>query len=528
MFIRVYPWFLTLRVASKTGAPKGGWGRDFGKEDFFIFSAIGSILGFPARSARNPIDSLEKNLTEGNPIRLIVLFAIPLLLGNFFQQTYNAVDLFIVGRTLGPHALAAVGCTGSVLFFVIGFIHASAAGFAIVTAQRYGAQDEAGIRKSFCTTLVCGAMMGGLLTLFGVLYTEEILTLLRTPPEIFQDAYRYLVVILAGLYVSVLFNVLSSTILALGNSKTPLFFLAIACTLNIFMDYLFIVHFKWGVAGAAYATVLAQLLSGLFCLVYVYRNLKFLLPRREDWRLSLQELWGSLRIGLPMGFQANIIALGCIIVQMRLNELGPLAVAAFSTANKVDLLAIMPMMSFGIAMATYVGQNYGAGKIQRIRQGVRQCSVLSLGVSVVVAGVNISFGHHMVGLFVGSAQPEILELARMYLAINASMYWVLSLLFVYRYTLQGLGRSFVPTVAGIMELVMRVLAAVFLAVPLGFGGVALASPLAWIGAAVPLMGAYYILIHKLGKNEQLSESVQYLEAPPELPTAYPGAAAPQQ
>ena len=188
----------------------------------------------------------------------------------------------------------------------------------------------------------------------------------------------------------------------------------------------------------------------------------------------------------------------------------------------------MPMMSFGIATATYVGQNYGAGKIQRIRQGVRQCSVLSLGVSVVVAGVNITFGHHMVGLFVGSAQPEILELARMYLAINASMYWVLSLLFVYRYTLQGLGRSFVPTVAGIMELVMRVLAAVFLAVPLGFGGVALASPLAWIGAAVPLMGAYYILIHKLGKNEQLPESVQYLEAPPELPAAYPGAAAPQQ
>ena len=387
-------------------------------------------------------------------------------------------------------------------------------------------QDESGIRKSFCTTLVCGAMMGGLLTLFGVLYTEEILTLLRTPPEIFQDAYRYLVVILAGLYVSVLFNVLSSTILALGNSKTPLFFMAIACTLNIFMDYLFIVHFKWGVAGAAYATVLAQLLSGLFCLVYVYRNLKFLLPRREDWRLSLQELWGSLRIGLPMGFQANIIALGCIIVQMRLNELGPLAVAAFSTANKVDLLAIMPMMSFGIAMATYVGQNYGAGKIQRIRQGVRQCSVLSLGVSVVVAAVNISFGHHMVGSL--SARPAG--------DIGAgAMYWrsTLRCIGCFRCCLsianrcRGWGALFAD-VAGIMELVMRVLAAVFLAVPLGFGGVALASPLAWIGAAVPLMGAYYILIHKLGKNEQLSESVQYLEAPPELPTAYPGAAAPQQ
>ncbi len=232
---------------------------------------------------------MKKNLTKGSPVKLIVLFAIPLLLGNFFQQTYNAVDLFIVGRTLGPHALAAVGCTGSVLFFVIGFIHASSAGFAIVTAQRFGAQDEAGIRKSFCTTLICGALIGGLLTLFGVVYAEDILKLLRTPPEIFQDAYRYLIVIMAGIYVSVLFNVLSSTILALGNSKTPLFFLSIACVLNIFLDYLFILHFKWGVAGAAYATIFSQLLSGLFCLLYLLRKLHFLIPHKEDWKLSLRD-----------------------------------------------------------------------------------------------------------------------------------------------------------------------------------------------------------------------------------------------
>ena len=207
------------------------------------------------------------------------------------------------------------------------------------------------------------------MTLFGVAYTGEILELLQTPPEIFQDAYRYLIIIVGGIYVSVLFNVLSCTILALGNSKTPLFFLAIACVLNIFLDYLFILHFKWGVAGAAYATVFSQLISGLFCLLYVLRKLQFLIPRKEDWKLSLRDLWESLRIGLPMGFQANIIALGCIIVQVRLNEFGPLAVAAFSSSSKIDLLATMPMMSFGVAMGTYVGQNYGAGKIMRIRGG---------------------------------------------------------------------------------------------------------------------------------------------------------------
>ncbi len=467
---------------------------------------------------------MKKNLTKGSPVKLIVLFAIPLLLGNFFQQTYNAVDLVIVGRTLGPHALAAVGCTGSVLFFIIGFIHASSAGFAIVTAQRFGAQDEAGIRKSFCTTLICGALIGGLMTFFGVVYAEDILKLLRTPPEIFQDAYRYLIVILAGIYVSVLFNVLSSTILALGNSKTPLFFLAIACVLNIFLDYLFILNFKWGVAGAAYATLFSQLLAGLLCLLYVLRKLHFLIPHKEDWKLSLRDIWESLRIGLPMGFQANIIALGCIVVQMRLNEFGPLAVAAFSASNKIDLLAIMPMMSFGIAMGTYVGQNYGAGKIMRIREGVRQCSLLSLSVSLVIAAVNIFFGHHIVKMFIGGNEPEIVEMSRMYLSINASMYWVLSLLFVYRYTLQGLGRSFVPTVAGIMELIMRVLAVELLAVPLGFGGVALASPLAWIGAAIPLIGAYYIVIHKLRKCERPLPHIG--EAAPEIPTAFPSAAAP--
>ena len=467
---------------------------------------------------------MEKNLTRGNPVKLIVLFAIPLLLGNFFQQTYNAVDLVIVGRTLGPHALAAVGCTGSILFFIIGFIHASSAGFAIVTAQRFGAQDKAGVRKSFCTTIICGALIGGLMTLFGVAYAGEILELLQTPPEIFQDAYRYLIIIVGGIYVSVLFNVLSCTILALGNSKTPLFFLAIACVLNILLDYLFILHFKWGVAGAAYATVFSQLISGLFCLLYVLRKLQFLIPRKEDWKLSLRDLWESLRIGLPMGFQANIIALGCIIVQVRLNEFGPLAVAAFSSSSKIDLLATMPMMSFGVPMGTYVGQNYGAGKIMRIREGVRRCRVLSLTLSLVVGSANIFFGHHIVKLFVGGNEPEIVEMSRLYLSINASMYWVLSLLFVYRYTLQGLGRSFVPTVAGVMELIMRLLAAALLATPLGFGGVALASPLAWIGAAVPLVGAYYIVIHKLRECERPLPLIK--SAAPGIPAACPSAAAP--
>ena len=341
-------------------------------------------------------------------------------------------------------------------------------------------------------------MVGLVITLIGFFWSDDILVKMNTPPEIMEDARVYLTILLAGVYSTVIYNLLSSTIMALGDSKTPLIFLIIACFLNGAMDYIFIVTFKMGIAGAAWATVIAQFLSGLLCLIYIMHRAKILILRWEDWRgLTCLDLWRSIRLGLPMGFQTCIIALGCIVVQIALNKLGPVAVAAFTTANKVDFFAMAPMMSFGMAMATYVGQNYGAGKFDRIKDGVHRCCRMSLTFTVFISLINIYYGSYFVSLFVGKEEVEVIQLSHVYMALNASMYWVLAFLFIYRYTLQGLGQSVVPTFAGVMELVMRLAAVEFLVVPLGFGGVCLASPLAWIGSAVPLAIAYYWTLHRL-------------------------------
>ena len=255
-----------------------------------------------------------------------------------------------------------------------------------------------------------------------------------------------------------------------------------------------------GVAGAAWATVLAQVVSGLLCVGYILNKQPLLRPHAKDWKLGFKDIWKPMRIGLPMGFQMSVIAVGAIILQAALNSLGPLAVAAYTAAQKIDMVAVLPMMSFGLAMATYTGQNYGARNLERIRQGVRQCCFMSVGFSITIAVVNITGGHHLIALFVGGGQERVIEMGQTYLEISGCMYWVLALLFIYRNTLQGLGQSLIPTLAGVMELLMRALAAVVLAVWWGFNGVCLANPLAWLGAALPLGIAYYASMRRLKRE----------------------------
>lgn len=440
---------------------------------------------------------MEKTLTQGFPAKLILAFALPLLIGNLFQQIYGVINTLIVGRLLGVEALAAVGCTGGIMFFIIGFIQGMSAGFAIVTAQAYGARDKDGVRLSFCISLILGAIVSVVLTFAATFFAHDILELLETPPAILENAHSYIIVIYRGIPATILFNLLSSNILALGDSRPPLFFLIISCLVNILLDLLFIVVFGWGVAGASTATVLAQLCASALCLVYIAARVPALRLRRTDWVVSAAALWRSARIGLPMGFQASIVAIGAIILQWALNSLGEQSVAAFTVARTIDMVAILPMASFGLAMATYVGQNYGAGDIGRIRQGVRHCCAMSLAFSVCIGLVNVFGGPYLVGLFVGPEQEEVTGLAQTFLTVNASMYWVLGLLFVFRFSLQGLGKSLVPTVAGVVELLMRGGAAVVLTRAYGFIGACVANPLAWIGACLPLSIAYIYTIRKL-------------------------------
>ncbi len=435
---------------------------------------------------------MTKNLTEGNPAKLIFFFTMPLIAGNIFQQLYAFVDTLLVGRFLGVDALAAVGCTGSLMFFMIGFVIGLTTGFSIYTGQRFGANDEEGVRRSAAACIVLSVVSSIILTVFGTLFCRTFLIWMQTPPEILDDATRFISIVYGGISITVMFNMLSNLIRALGDSRTPLYFMILATVINIILEVLFILVFGWGVSGAAAATVTAQLLSNLFCILYIVKKLPILHIWREDWHLSKGILWEHLKVGLPMGFQASIIAIGAVILQIALNHLGPIAVAAYAAAQKVDAIAVMPMMSFGMAMAAYTAQNYGAKKIDRIEKGVNQCILMSGAFSIMVGLFTILCGPYIMHMFVGDGQQQVIDYGQMYLTVNGVNYFVLSLLFVYRYTLQGLGQNMVPTIAGIMELCMRAGAAIVLVDHFGYIGACFANPMAWIGACLPLAVAYYI------------------------------------
>lgn len=440
---------------------------------------------------------MTKNMTSGNPAKLIFFFTLPLIMGNIFQQFYSMADTLIVGRTIGVNALAAVGCTGSITFFILGFVMGMTSGLSIITAQRFGAGDFDGVKRSFASSILISAAGAIIMTIISVPLARPFLILLQTPEEIIDDAYSYIVIIFGGIGATVLFNLLSNVLRSLGDSKTPLLFLIVACVSNIILDFVFILVFSMGVAGAGFATVLAQLFSGLCCVIFIKKKVPALWLGREDFIISWRDIKIHLSTSLPMAFQMSIIAIGSLILQFALNGLGAISVASYTAAQKIDTIATMPLNSFGATMATYAAQNYGAGKPERIRKGVFQCILISCGFSIAMGLVNIFAGNSLAALFVGAAETDVLSLSQTYLVINGSMYWILALLFIYRFTLQGLGKGFVPTIAGIMELIMRAFAGIVLTQSIGFAGACISNPLAWIGACIPLAIAYYCTMHTL-------------------------------
>lgn len=439
---------------------------------------------------------MAKELTHGSPARLIFFFSLPLLCGNAFQQIYSMVDTIIVGRTLGVGALAGVGATGSILFLILGFVIGMATGFSIICAQRFGARDRLGLRRSFLASLILCAFIAVVMTAGGVAAARPILVLMNTPADILGDAVSYLEITMWGVGVTLLFNILSSTITALGDSRSPLFFLIIACTLNIFLDLLFILSFGMGVGGAALATVLSQGISALLCAGFIVFKVPWLHFTSGDFRHLGRALnCRLLRTGLPMGFQTSVIAIG-VIIQAALNTLGTEAVAAFTSALRINSMGVMPLMSFGLAMATYTGQNLGAGRPDRILLGVRHGCYLALAYSCVAAAIAFLAGEPLMRVFVGQGQENVVGMGSLYLRVQGTMYWVLGLLFIFRNTLQGLGNSLVPTIAGIGELVMRFIAAFFVIPAIGIMGVCISSPMAWAGSCLPLAIAYFIWRHR--------------------------------
>jgi len=443
---------------------------------------------------------MVKNLTVGNPVKLILSFAIPLYIGNLFQQSYNIADTFIVGRTIGLDALAAVGSTGSINFLILGFITGFGIGAAVITSQRFGAGDIEGVKKSFIATIIISTGLAITLTLISVLCVMPLLKFLQTPPEIIDKAYSYIVVIFYGIPTAMLFNLFANVMRAVGDSRTPLIFLSIACVLNIVLDLVFIFVFKTGLWGVALATVIAQLVSGLLCIPFIVKKMPMLKIKKEDWKLDPGEIGKHLKIALPVGFQMSIIAIGSITVTYALNQLGTLAVAAYSAAIKIDVLAYLILFSFGGAMTTYSAQNYGAHKFHRINKGVINISVIACIYSVIVALVFYFTGDFFPGLFLGGESAETLSMARSYLIICTIFYPFLALLFIFRQSLLGIGDSITPTIAGLMELVMRIFAAIVLGNAFGFRGICMANPLAWVGAVIPVVAVFFIRMNKIKKQ----------------------------
>lgn len=442
-----------------------------------------------------------KELTEGKPLKLILLFMLPIFIGNMFQQLYLFVDSVIVGRAIGIEALAAVGTTMPLIFLIISFVFASTQGFAVVTAQKFGARDYAAVKKSVGASFLLSGILTLVVTLVSAPFSKALLEILRTPQDIIEPASKYMFVLLAGIFATVFYNLCSNIIRALGDSKTPLYFLIFSAFANIFLDILFVIKLNGGIVGAAVATVLAQAISTIFCLIFMYYRFPILRIKRDDFKVSFDFLYEHLRIGIPMGIQMSVLTIGIIAVQYVLNGLGSKVIAAYTTAVRVDQLVSQTLLALGMTMATYTAQNFGANKMSRIKEGAKAGVFIAFVISVICFILLFFFGEKIVAMFMSSPDFEIISLAQEYLNIVIIFFFFLGLLFIYRNILQGMGNAVVPLLSGVAELVMRVVAAFVLGHYMGYRGICLAGPCAWVAAAIILYLGYKIsLVKKLKKS----------------------------
>ena len=434
---------------------------------------------------------MTRDLTKGSPMKLILGFGIPVLLGNLFQQLYNVVDTAIVGKTLGGSALAAVGNTGSINFLVVGFCVGVCGGFAIPAAQQFGAGNEKELRRYVAGGVWLTLLLGILLTLSTVLFCKNILTGMQTPDDIFQRSYWYIVTIFAGLPAYFLYNFTASILRSLGDSRTPVIWLSTAAVVNMVLDVIFILAFHLDVFGAALATVLSQLLAGTGCLVRMLRGYPILRMEAEDWHWEGRRMAQLCLMGLPMGLQFSITAIGSVMIQTAVNGLGTACVTAVTAASKVSLFFTCPFDALGSTMATYGGQNVGAGKLDRIGQGLKSCILLGAGYSVIALGISTLFGRPLAKLFLDASEAAIIDDVKLFLTLATAFYFPLALVNIIRFMIQGVGFPFFAILAGVFEMVARALAGFVLVPQLGFMGSCLGSPIAWILADAFLIPAYF-------------------------------------
>ena len=437
-----------------------------------------------------------KELTKGNPYKLILLFMMPIFIGNAFQQMYMLVDSLIVGRIIGLNALASVGAAAPLIFLIISFVFSSTQGFTIITAQKFGAKEFDLVKKSFAASIILSSLLALVLTLISTPFSYVLLDFLRTPSDIINSSTSYLVIMFAGIFATVFYNLSSNTIRALGDSKTPLYFLILSSFINVFMDLLFIIKLNMGIKGAAYATVAAQALSTILCSGYMFAKFPVLHLKKQDWNLSKEFLYEHLRVGIPMGVQMSVMTLGIVAVQYVLNTFGSTAVAAFTAATRIDMMFSQVFVALGATMAVFTAQNFGAKQINRIKQGVKAGTVITISLSFALMLLITIFSRYMILWFMSEINQEVVTLAQQYLYIIMFFYIFFGFLMVLRNVMQGTGNVIGPLFSGLCELSARIFCAVVLGNYFGYVGICVATPAAWVVGTILLYILFKISINK--------------------------------
>ena len=449
---------------------------------------------------------MTKDLTIGDPMKLILGFTLPTLFGMLFQQMYNMVDTMIVGKLLGAKALAAVGATGSINFLIIGFCIGVCSGFAIPVAREMGAGEHSQMRRYVANAGWLSVAFALVMTVGTCLGCRAILTAMRTPADVFADSYRYIFIIFLGIPATYLYNLLAGVIRSLGDSRTPVYFLALSSILNIFLDVALILWAHMGVAGAAVATVASQAISGLACLWVVKKRFPILHITRSEAGLDGRLCRDLCVMGVPMGLQYSVTAVGSIILQSAVNGLGSLYVAAAAAGGKLSCFLACPFDAMGAAMATYCGQNVGAGKLDRLGRGIRDCSLLGLVYAIAAFGAMLAFAPSCAMWFIdandGADTALLVELVSRYIRMCAAFYFPLALVNIVRFAIQGMGYSVLAILSGVLEMVARAVVGSVFVPRMGFDAACWASPAAWICADLFLIPACMLCIRRLRRHKE--------------------------
>ena len=445
------------------------------------------------------------DMTKGNALKLVLLFSLPILVGNVFQQLYHIADIFIVGRMLGENALAAVGASAPINFMFLIIAFSFTGGLTAVTAQRFGAGDLDGVRRSVTHSIRASLVLSLILTAILVTYLDWFMHILNVPASIYKDSYNFIMILSLATVLIVAFNLLSGFIRALGDSKTPLYFLILSTVLNIVFNYVLIKNTDLGVIASATGTVCAIAISVICCLIYIKKKIPLLHLKKEDWKYSPSFMREHLNIAVPMSIQFSVLSLSIMIIQSISNSFGEKVIVGLTIALRLEQLATQPLLAIGLAIATFAAQNYGAGKISRIRDTIKKTGLVSLSISVLMSSIVFFWGRQIIGSFLNTPDAFSVQVGVSYLSISIMFYFFLGMIFIFKNTLQSMGKAVYPVVSSVVELIIRTFIAIYLTKKIGYEGIFYASPLAWVGGAVVVFIGYYLNMYRRSERQIRAE-----------------------